>query len=396
MNIDHLNQFIPEKYTFLTKDKKIVYKDQNLKTDYIINIINELMMKYYFSKDDLLDREVHFNMWSNILRKNYGAKYNYYIDYLVENDFIYLVSDYYRNKKARTYKLNTSNILNIKRCKITDSFILKKSSKEFLQKSFLELNNSPIPLDIRKKLVNDLYKINIDGDSAKDYINDLKTNKEISYNKYMKNLISIENISCNNLFFKFDEYGRMHTNFTVLKKHIRKNYLTIDNDITDEIDLQNSQPLFLTLVMKNNMSIRDIIKKDVTEYINLVSNGLIYEFLMKKYSIDDRNDVKIMIYKVLFGQNGESKKENKLFSETFPNVFNFIKDYKSVNNNYKSLSHELQLLESDFIYNKVVKDIYHSYDDVTIFTIHDSVSYPYGYKNNINEIFNYHKNNFFY
>ncbi|MDY0270842.1 hypothetical protein [Trichloromonas sp.] len=393
MSKSFLYQFIPEKYLYLTKEKKILYKNNNLKTDYLINIINEIMMKYYFHKEDLIDKEIHFNMWSSILRKNYGAKYNYYIDYLVENDFIYLVSDYYANKKSRTYKLNTNSILNVKKCRIDDRFILKKTSKEFLQKSFLELNNSPIPVNIRRRLVDDLYKIKIDGNSSIKYIDNLKNNKEISYTKYMKNYISIENISYGNIFFKFDEYGRMHTNFTVLRKHIRQNFLSIDNDIIEEIDLNNSQPLFLTVLMKEQMDIKNLIKKDVSRYIELVQNGLIYEELVNKLGLTYREDAKIMMYKVLFGQNGDAKKENKMFYSLFPNVFNFIKDYKSVSDSYKTLSHDLQLLESDFIFKKVVNHIYNSYDDIVIFTIHDSIAYPHKYKNEVKQIFDYYKRN---
>lgn len=395
MNKTSLIQFIPSKYSYLTKDKKIQYNGVNLKTDYIINIINEVMMKYYFNKEDLIDKEINFNMWSNILRKNYGSKYNYYINYLIESDFIYLVSDYYKNKKARTYKLNVSNVLDVKKCRITDKIILKKHTKEFLQKSFLELNNSPIPINIRKRLVDDLYCIKIDIESSTNYLSDLKDNKLISYNKYMKNTIGIDNISNNNIFFKFDEYGRLHTNFTVLKKYIRQNYLTINGELTHEIDMKNSQPYFLTVIMKEQMDIQKIIKKDVSRYIDLVHNGLIYEEFINKFGLLDRDEAKIMMYKVLFGKNGNTRKENKMFYSLFPNVYAFIKDYKSVNDNYKSLSHDLQLLESKFIFNTVVDNIYKSYDDINLFTIHDSISCQISNKIKVEEIFNFYKDKLF-
>jgi hypothetical protein len=395
MNKTSLIQFIPSKYSYLTKDKKIQYNGVNLKTDYIINIINEVMMKYYFNKEDLIDKEIHFNMWSSILRKNYGSKYNYYINYLIESDFIYLVSDYYKNKKARTYKLNISNALDVKKCRITDKIILKKHTKEFLQKSFLELNNSPIPINIRRRLVDDLYHIKIDIDSSTNYLKYLKDNKLISYNKYIKNTISIDNISNNNIFFKFDEYGRLHTNFTVLKKYIRQNYLTINGELTYEIDMKNSQPYFLTVIMKEQMDIQKIIKKDVSRYIDLVHNGLIYEEFINKFELSDRDEAKIMMYKVLFGQNGNTRKENKMFYSLFPNVYSFIKDYKSVNDNYKSLSHDLQLLESKFIFNTVVDNIYKSYDNMNLFTIHDSISCKMSDKNKVEEIFNFYKDRLF-
>lgn len=388
-----LKQFIPQKYLYLTQTKKILYKGVNLKTDYLINIINELILKYYFHKNDLIDKEVKFNMWSKLLRIKYGSKYNYYINYLRDQGFMFLVSDYYKNKKARTYKLNTKELIYIKKCSVNDTILLKKTSKEYLKKTFLYYNNSTIDIEIREKLVNDLYNIKLDTESAKKYMDDLRDSRDISYNKYMKNIISIDNIDSGNIFFKFDEYGRMHTNFTILKKHLRQNFLTINNSIIDEIDLSNSQPLFLTVLMKKEMATKKLFSKSVSRYIDLVQNGLIYEELIHKGGLKDRNEAKIMMYKVLFGTNGHTKKENKLFYSLFPNVFEFIKDYKMVNNNYKTLSHRLQILESDFIFNKVVKHLYKSYPDISLFTIHDSICYPIKYRDDIREVFNYYRKN---
>ena len=230
-------------------------------------------------------------------------------------------------------------------------------------------------------------------------MDNLRDTREISYNKYMKNIISIDNIESNNIFFKFDEYGRMHTNFTILRKYLRQNYITIDNSIIDEVDLSNSQPLFLTVLMKEEMPVKKLFSKSVSRYIDLVQNGLIYEELVHKcgfihkYGLESRNQAKIMMYKVLFGTNGDTKKENKMFYELFPTVFEFIKEYKLVNNNYKTLSHRLQLLESDFIFNKVIKHLYKSNPDIKLFTVHDSICYPIKYKNDVREVFNYYRKN---
>lgn len=270
---------------------------------------------------------------------------------------------------------------------------MKKSTKEYLKKTFLYYNNSTIDVDIRERLVDDLYKVQLDATSATNYMNKLKDNKEISFNKYMKNIISIDNIDAEHIFFKFDEYGRMHTNFTILRKYLRQNYITIGNEPIYEIDLSNSQPLFLTVLMKQEMATKKLFSKSVSRYIDLVQNGLIYEELMYKCGLENRDDAKIMMYKVLFGTNGQTKKENKMFYELFPNVFEFIKDYKEVNNNYKTLSHNLQLLESDFLYNKVIKHIYKSFPDISLFTIHDSICYPLQYKDDVKEIFNFYVKN---
>jgi len=335
-----LHQFIPNKYLYLTKVKKIEFKGVNLKTDYLINIINELILKYYFHKEDLVDKDITFNMWSALLKKKYGGKYNYYIQYLLDNEFMYMVSDYYATKKARTYKLNTKDIIFLKRCKVDDTILMKKSTKEFLKKTFLNYTNSPIPLDIREKMVNDLYKVQLDVEGSKTMLSEMRESESLSYNKYMKNYMSVDNIGIGNMFFKFDEYGRMHTNFTVLKKELRQEFVTIDGMETEEIDLSNSQPLFLTVIMKENMIPSTLFSREISRYIELVQNGLIYEEVMYKCGLESRKEAKMLMYKVLFGQNTESRKENKLFKRLFPTVFAFIKDYKSVNEDYKSLNQE--------------------------------------------------------
>lgn len=390
---NYLSQFIPEKYNYLLKTDKITYRGINLKTVYLINIIHELVMKYYFQKDDILEKELRFNIWSTLLREKYGAFYNYYINYLVENNFMIMVSDYYRNQKARTYMINTNVLLNMKVCKIYDKVLQKKHSKDYLTKTFLSLNNSPIPIEIRKKLVDDLYKIKIDVDGATNLLNERKKNRELDYNKYRRNLISIENIGTNNIFFKFDEYGRMHTNFTVLKKEIRKNFITINGLPVYEIDIKNSQPLFLVVLMKEKLHISELIKPDVSKYIDLVKNGLIYEYLVNNEVVKDRDSAKLLMYRVLFGKNGYKKRECILFDKHFPTVFGFIKDYKENAKDYKVLSHDLQLRESNFIYNKVINHLMNSYPEMPIFTVHDSIDVPIKDKDKVEVIFNYYLRN---
>ena len=355
--------------------------------------MHELLLKYYFQKDDIIEKELKFNMWSTILRDKYGAFYNYYIDYLIDHKFMIMVSDYFKAQKARTYKLNIKSLQDVDRCKITDKVLLKKNSKEYLMKTFLNYNNSPIPMEIRKKLAEYLYEITVDVDSSMALLNELKKSHKIYDAKYQKNLISVENLGVGNIFFKFDEYGRMHTNFTVLKKEIRKNFITFKGIPTYEVDIKNSQPLFLVVLMKEKMTISELIRPDVSSYIDLVKNGLIYEELVQKKIVKDRESAKMMMYKVLFGKNGYKKRENVLFQKHFPNVFEFIKNYKEQAKDYKVLSHDLQLRESDFIYNKVVRHLMNSFPNMPIFTIHDSIVVPIKYKDDVTPIFDYYLRN---
>lgn len=378
----YLYQFLPIEFKYLTKVKKIEFKDINLKTEYLINIMHELILKYYFTND-----LIH-NLWSSILKRKYGKYYNIYIEWLCENNFMKLVSNYYAGKKAKTYKLSITK-LDIFKHKSTDTVLLKKHKKDYLFRTFTSIQDSPIPIDLRKILINDLYHIEIDYDKSLKWLNDKKENKEIELNKYFKNLSSIDGIDTGHIFFKFDSYGRLHTNYTVLKKHIRNNYLTIDGENVTEIDISNSQPFFFAIYLKNEIG-EENFNTEVKKYVECVKNGLIYDEILHTFpdKINNRNEAKILMYKILFGNNLDNKMESKLFNSLYPTIYEYIKEFKYLSDSYKSLSHELQLLESNFIFNNVVTEIKRKIPQIRLFTVHDSIIYPIKYKNDVEFIFN--------
>jgi len=377
----YLYQFIPQEFEYLTNTDKVIYKDKKLKTAYIINIIHELILKFYFTND------IKHNLWSVILKKKYGKYYSHYISYLLDYDFMTLKSSYYAGKKAKTYELNITK-LNIIRTKITDKILLKKHKKDYIFRSFTAIQDSPINMDLRKILIDDLYHVEIDYDKALHWLNDKKNTKNIELNKYFKNLNSIDGINTSHIFFKFDSFGRLHTNFTVLKKHIRENYIKIDGEEVTEIDLPNSQPYFFGVYLKNEIG-EENFNDEIKKFIETVKNGLIYDDLLLSYPeyLSNRKDAKLMMYKVLFGKNVNKRLENKLFRKKYPTVYEYIKEYKYLSDDYKSLSHQLQLIESDFIFNKVITTIKNKFPYIRLFTIHDSIVFPIKYKEEVSIIF---------
>lgn len=384
--------FIPEKFEYLSKIKTIEYDGVNLKTAYLISIIHEIIIKYYFTSKKFFETEeeykdVRFNLWSLILRSKYGMNYSKYINYLIEKEFITMVSNYYVNKKSKTYKLNYFDLNSIKRIKITDNILLKKRSKDYLEKSITSNNESPIELEMKKRLVDDLYHINVDYDKGIKYINELKENGQIDSNKYYKNYTSLDSIKNNHLFFKFDEYGRLHTNFTILKKEIRQNFIKIDDQDIVELDIKNSQPFFLALLLKEEMNNDD---DEMKNYIWLVKEGLFYDYIMDKFKNLTRGEVKLLTYKVLFGHNGINSIENKIFKSIFPKIYDYIIDYKRINNDYRFLAHTLQKMESDFVFGKVIKEIYTKIEGIRLFTVHDSILFPMRYEKEVSNIFSKH------
>lgn len=380
-------QFISKDFQYLTQQNKIQYNGVNLKCSYLIDIIHELLIKYYFSNNV----DTNFNLFSTILRERYGEHYNYYIGYLCENGFMSLVSKYYVGKKSNTYKIDSKSVYDVIRWKNSDKFLLKKS-KNRQEISITETNKSIISSNVRVKLVESLKKIKIDYNGASKYLNDLKENNLIDDSKYYKNLISIENINDQNIYFNFDDFGRFHTNFTILKKEIRNEFLTIDNEIIAEVDIKNSQPLFFAALLKDELQ---HINGDTKKYFDLVKSGLLYDDIIANSELNERAEAKELIYKVLFGPvlRKSNKKEISIFKKLYPSVYEYICEYKELRENYRELSHDLQRLESEFIFNKVVKEIFETYPDITLFTIHDSIIFPKSYQERIEIIFNKHFQN---
>jgi len=385
-NEDYLLQFISKDFQYLTQQAKISHRGVNLKCSYLINIIHELLIKYYFSNNV----DIKFNLSSSILKKKYGEHYNYYIEYLCDNGFMSLVSKYYVGKKTNSYKLDSKFVYDVIRWKNYDNFLLKKQKYRY-ETSITEMNQSSILPNIRVKLIDNINKVKIDYEGALAFIEDMKAKNEIDESKYQRNLISIDNINSKNIYFNFDDYGRFHTNFTILKKEIRNKYLTINNEMLYEVDIKNSQPLFFAVILKKELS---HINGDTKKYFDLVKSGLLYDDIVENSNLEKRGDAKELIYKVLFGNNLKAnKKVNCIFKKLYPSVYEYILEFKESRKNYKELSHELQKMESNFVFNNVIKEIYDKYPEIILFTVHDSIVFPKSYQERVEDIFNkYYQN----
>jgi hypothetical protein len=381
-------QFLPESLVELSKSTHFQYKETKLKTAYIIDIVHNLLLKYYFKKEN------SFTLSSVILKDKYGYLYNYYINFLKDSDILRLQKNYLKGSNSRIYALN-DNILTgqILRYKNYDKVLIKKYIIKHLQ---FELDKSGIiEKDIKSKLVSDLYSVQIEFDRSIFYLDSLK-NEDIDI--YNRNKYSVESINDKHIFYHFDSYGRMHTNFTILKSFIRKNCLLIDGEETCEIDINNSQPLFLCKLIQDSGT-RWVKEDEFKLFSILVKGGNYYQYLIDNLKLDCKSEAKKLTYKVLFGQNRVNSKPDKLFQSLFPSIHNFIKLYKKENSDYKILAYDLQKAESNLIFNCIIRRIMNLDPDIKIVTVHDSIIFQKKWKETVsniffNEIFEHFDNSF--
>lgn len=369
-------QFLPECLVEISKSKHFTYSGQKLKSAYLVDIVHNMLLKYYFKKENI------FTLSAVILKDKYGHLYNYYINFLKDNKMILLKKNYYAGKSSRMYALSQEILSGkISRYENCDKFLIRKYISKHLQ---FELDkNNLISKQIKLKLIEDLYKVSIEFERAIFYLDSLK-NEDLDI--YNRNKYSVESINKNHIFYHFDSYGRMHTNFTILKSFVRKNCLLIDGEPTCELDIKNSQPLFLSkLISDTNTS---WVKEDEFKlFSTLVKNGNFYQYLIDNLYLENKSDAKKLTYKVLFGQNRPNSKLDQKFSSLFPTIHNFIKLYKKDMGDYKILAHELQRQESNLIFNTIIKKISLEYPEISVITVHDSIILPIKYKDIVSKIF---------
>jgi len=178
----------------------------------------------------------------------------------------------------------------------------------------------------------------------------------------------------------------MHTNFTILKSFIRKNCLLLDGQETHEIDIVNSQPLFLNKIIIDSGT-KWVNKDEIDLFRDLTINGKYYQYFMNHMRTSDSSMFKEITYKVLFCRNIQHSKADKVFKEFFPTIHNFIRLYKKEKGDFKVLAYELQKAESNLIFNKIIREVKNYYPDINIVTVHDSIIIPRKRKNEVEDIF---------
>jgi hypothetical protein len=298
-NLKYISPIFEDIYT----KKYVTYNDIRLKTSNIITLIDMFLNRYiFFNKDNI-------KLNSRVLKFLYGSTYSKYIEYLIANEFIYLYKNYSSGLKSKCYKL-TDKTKSKGYLSVNVNIPIKLHNKIRL----LNDSNYSINEIVKNKLITDLYKINIDLEQTKIWID-----KNIDKNDkaYFINSTCSTRIANKDIYYSFDNYGRFHTNFTVLKKNIRSNFLKFGNDKIKEIDITNSQPFFLYILMRDSGFTK------FNGFDEDVLSGVIYDKIKNITGIN-RKDVKTNVYSVLFGRNMTKDFWNDLFNKLKINSLSYF------------------------------------------------------------------------
>lgn len=391
MFLSDLNQYL------ISNPPKFSYKKEYFY--YIIYYLSEQQNKYKKKEVHRLDLKSLKSVTSSNIRS--------YITFLKKGEFIITNGSFEAGVKSLEYKINS---------KYDDSdvseFELIKSSRLYINIT-KKLKNKKAHYNrlnpFLKKMCDEIMTLELDYLRAKEWINNNSCgNKKISY------LISLNQLEdVRSRYFKRNKTNlRLDTNITNLKKELRSfikgNYVNID--------LKNSQPFLLAILIDNIINGRETLchqlskevfikhfgvkafknillihqnqknqkKVNFKKYYSSVANGNLYESIINASDNNiERDEAKKMMYKILFSKNIEYrnrykfipfKKEKNMFKSIYPFVYEVTEILKE--KNHKLLSIFLQKFESYLFIDSIAKELVEN--GITPITIHDSVMVKVG------------------
>lgn len=227
---------------------------------------------------------------------------------------------------------------------------------------------------------------------------------------YNNVMASATRIIQHDYFCKRDNTSRrFHSNVTNMSKDLRP-FLRVNGQPLVNIDIKNSQPYLSTLLLTHPEKVVGFViddkldrllktikipkSRDIAHYIDLVTSGGIYEYLMAEFSkeglIMDRKETKKQVLRILFARNREPKDEinlqaRSIFMKIFPNVHQVffrirgpMREKKYLNSHNKCVTFRrfailLQRIESKLVLDVIMKRVYKELPGVFVLTIHDSI-----------------------
>jgi len=202
-----------------------------------------------------------------------------------------------------------------------------------------------------------------------------------------------------------DDYGRIHTNITNLKRSLR-DHLAVDGSRLVNCDIANAQPLFIGATLREQRQEESISRgrrrgagegqagayhmwpafetlgkpggklgnapDDLQHYLNLCEQGRLYRFIESHLPAAlDYGVLKRRVLATLYDKDCHRNAVYSVLDEQFPTLMQRTRDIKR--EDYRRLAHLAQRTESRFIFGQVVARLASEHPDLFCTTIHDSV-----------------------
>jgi hypothetical protein len=268
--------------------------------------------------------------------------------FLVKNNILICNKSYQVGEVSKTYKLNIETTGNYWLYETIDDKLLQRKIHTHKKYNMGKIKGKGKGYEIANYWLHD---IEIDYRKAYQYAHKYRSSDNEKYNAYSYSLKELQLRKYRSLI---DDNNRMHHNISNLASVFRK-HLYIESKPLGQIDITNSQPLFLYIHLTG---IESIDNKELIRYGETCLNGSFYETIAQQSGFDlnknSRKTFKTSVFtSVFFGKHYEIPTPvEQAFKELYPTIYNYITTLKQ-ENGYKVISHVLQKSEAEFIYKAI-------------------------------------------
>lgn len=326
--------------------------------------------------------------------------------------------------RCNRYRISAEYRTQIFRRYFADDEYLNRAITKWRDKQTRELT-----CETRIHLKNQLPRVRIDFEEGRKLLEELR----LTETSFADCLNCLTRLKDQEWYFVQDDYGRVHHNLTCIKRELRK-IVTVDGKRLVELDIPNSQPLFLGLTyfvcnkhgksfarlnsdevfskiakfqkesteqppknkklvsvykyLQNRYSrseVRDddaleceVRDDDAWEYLKHVEQGTFYRYFADLVGEDisqeeDRTRFKQKVFSHVFfaKKNHMGNKLAKAFKAEWPSIYEFIMDAKG--KDQSRLAGWMQKVESNFVIDRVVAEFAKQRPKAFIATVHDSI-----------------------
>ena len=306
---------------------------------------------YWRQLDQRLSRETYIQLSKEALKDQIGQEaWAYIVKNQLGEDKIFERDNWYcKGAKCYGYRLSLRYRGQTHRLKpLTRPTLVRKLAK-------IEIN---LKTATEKALKENLFRLTIDPICLRD--NETDPNIE-----YLQS--TVQAIQDRQFYLRPDSFARrLHSNLTNMRKDLRK-YLRLDSveDTLRELDIPNSQPLFLAVAASQ----KGLCEPD---FVKLTETGQLYSHVARRIGLT-RDAAKLDTLKYFYEEvnpTGLSARAVKLlFERDFPLVAQFIAQAKVKDTN--RLCRILQKAEREFIIERCCRRLVKS--SVWCATIHDAI-----------------------
>ncbi len=330
-----------------------------------------------------------------------GGVYSYYFKYLLSIELLECDEKYDTLLGiSKGYKIKNEFIENFEIEK--SYFNVESTSKLWKSISLAKRKNTSHQaiLPYIKTMKKYFHETKFDFEGARNYILEMnisgKKNKEKKRLIYLDSIYRLQDKRLRNFEVSKSNW-RLHSNYTNLLKELRT--FIIGDKVN--IDLSNSQPFFLSQILRNAYTSNEslycsqnnkfysskhpifkgveykIINAqylcivEITDFEKQCIEGNLYNFLALKFNETNEKKLKKTFLAMLYAENNMKCFNNYkyLFHKLYPSISEYIFDFKK--EDYKKLSLLMQKMEADVFINGIGERMVKN--NIEFITIHDSL-----------------------